>query len=115
MDFLYILKSLPEDRIMQVEGCNGMMPLVIWAHFTLRLTVTIQGSPDGNVKFGQAQVSNVIIYWSEPNSQFDATDTVSLLDKSMEIILRSELEEALAKITAQERIPLEGYGTTFLR
>lgn len=114
MDYLYILQSLPEDRIMQVESCNGMIPLVIWAHFILGLTVTIQGSPDGSVKFGQARVSNVIISWSQPNDDGDP-NCVSLLDKSMEIILRPDLEDSLAKITAQERIPLEGYGTTFLR
>ena len=114
MDYLYILQSLPEDRIMQVEYYSGMMPLVIWAHFILGLTVTIQGSPDGTVKFGHASTSNVIINWLQPG-EYDTSESVSLLDNSMDVILHSGRDEMLATITAEERIPLEGYGTTFLR
>jgi hypothetical protein len=119
MDYLYVLQSLPNDRIMQTQNCNGTMPLVIWAHFVLGLTVTVQGSPDGNVKFGESPRPNVIINWASPTESggddSDSPDSVFLLDGSMEVVLDPNASGRLGTLTSQERIPLEGYGTTFLR
>jgi hypothetical protein len=116
MDYLYILQSLPEDRIMQSNTYQGLIPLLVWAHFILGLTVTVQKSPDGTVKFGQASRPSIIINWANPD--YDTLDSVFLLDGTMDVVLQPrstvDANELRGTICAQERVPLEGYGTTFL-
>lgn len=119
MDYLYVLQSLPDDRIMQTQNCNGTMPLVIWAHYVLGLTVMVQGTPDGNIMFGEGARPNVIINWVTPkendDDDSDDPDSVFLLDGSLEVVLHPYTSGNMGILTSQERIPLEGYGTTFLR
>jgi hypothetical protein len=114
MDYLFIIQSLPDDRIVQTQTADGLMPFVIWAHFILGLTVTIQGSPDGNITFGGATRPNLIISWT-PQTYEPHANSIFLLDGNMEVILETQPALTATKIDAQERIPLQGYGTTHLR
>ncbi len=41
MDYLYMVQSLPEDRLIMVESQIGLVPIVIWAHYILDLTVIV--------------------------------------------------------------------------
>lgn len=64
MDYLYMVQSLPEDRLIRVESQMGLVPIVIWAHHILDLKVLVQNSPDGDVAFGGMGNPQVIIKWS---------------------------------------------------
>ena len=41
MDYLYLLQSLPEDCKMILQSHEGMIPLIVWAHNILGLTVQV--------------------------------------------------------------------------
>lgn len=124
VDYLYLVQSLPEDRIMMVENQMGLVPVVVWAHCVLGLTVLVKGSPDGNVVFGRSPNPQVIINWSH-NWQFDQESedmvepsfpAVYLLDGSMDVVLSIEAENDQAlRIEGQQRLRLRGYGTNYLR
>lgn len=124
MDYLYLVQSLPEDRIMMVENQIGLVPIVVWAHCILGLTVLVKDSLDGDVVFGRSSNPQVIIHWSHEMELSEdaltkdqaAIPGVYLLDGDMDVVLRIDMEndEAL-KIEGEERIRLRDYGTTFLR
>lgn len=109
MDYLCLVQAFPEDRIMAVPNQAGLVPLVVWAHYTLGLTVLLTGSPDGDILFGQSSNPQVTIKWCD---HIEPTDPVYLLDSKMEIILSTELSHNIhARIIAEERCRLKGYGT----
>lgn len=128
MDFFYIVQSLPEDSKITVSSEKGCIPLIIWAHYILGLTVALTGCPKGNVIIGDANEPQVFITWSaqENNKGKDRVPLVvedevlnpaiRLLDKDMSIIIACEpLEEMPISSYTSERNPLRGYGTTCLR
>jgi len=124
MDYLYLVQSLPEDRIMMVENQMGLVPVVVWAHCILGLTVLVKGSLDGDVIFGRSSNPQVIINWShELKLSWNAQDVeepsiqaVYLLDGDMDVVLSIDTENDKAlEIEGEERVRLRGYGTTFLR
>lgn len=94
MDYLYLVQSLPEDRIMMVENQTGLVPIVVWAHCVLGLTVMIKGSPDGEVVFGRSPNPQVIINWSNEwpfiaytrSLEERAPPAVYLLDGKMDVV-----------------------------
>ncbi|KAL8748142.1 MAG: hypothetical protein Q9184_007502, partial [Pyrenodesmia sp. 2 TL-2023] len=130
MDYFYMAQSLPEDRFILVENQTGLIPIVIWAHHILGLTVLVRNSPDGDVAFGWFGTPQVIIQWSstfqvdrmeiggdiDSYLPWESSPTVLLLDANMQLVLKSEPnDDAGAKIEGQECHRLKGYGTTFLR
>ncbi|KAL8658233.1 MAG: hypothetical protein Q9202_007610 [Teloschistes flavicans] len=127
MDYLYLAQSLPEDRIIVMDNQMGLIPMVIWAHYILGLTVIIKSCPDGDVAFGDAGNPQVIIKWSSmlfprgrlPNSQsnpFGPPPTIYLLDADMQVVLETKPNlTGRTRIDGQECHRLKGYGTTFLR
>jgi len=50
MDYLYLIQSHSEDRVMMVENL-GLVPVVVWAHCILGLTVLVKGGPNADVVF----------------------------------------------------------------
>jgi len=124
MDYLYLVQSLPEDRIMMVENQMGLVPIVVWAHCILGLTVLVKGSPDGDVAFGKSRNPQVIINWSH-EWELDkytwevkdlSTPGIYLLDGNMDVVLKTGAsDDESVKIEGEERLRLRGYGTTFLR
>lgn len=42
MDYLYLAQSLPEDRIIFCKSEQGIVPLTIWAHTILGMTVRVR-------------------------------------------------------------------------
>ena len=124
MDYLYLVQSLPEDRIMMVENQMGLVPLVVWAHCILGLTVLVNGSPDGDVVFGRSSTPQVIINWSHEfqlsgyaqKVEEYSFPAVYLLDGDMDVVLSIDTEnDEVLNIEGEERFRLRGYGTTFLR
>ncbi|GFF59121.1 LOW QUALITY PROTEIN: hypothetical protein IFM46972_11297 [Aspergillus udagawae] len=94
---------------MAVPNQAGLVPLVVWGHYILGLTVLLTGSPDGDILFGHSSSPQVTIKWCD---HIDPTDPVYLLDSKMEIILSTELSHNIhARIIAEERCRLKGYGT----
>lgn len=55
MDYLYMVQTLPEDRLIMVNSQTGLVPMVIWAHYILGLNVLIKSSLDGDVVFGHVE------------------------------------------------------------
>ena len=129
MDYLYMVQSLPEDRFILVDRQQGLVPLVVWAHFILSLSVSVEGGPDGVVVFGDSRRPQVVIKWVNGSPDryshnywytFDAHEVhpqaIYLLDGNGEVLLeRSKLlDNGLIKVDGQERHRLSGYGTAFL-
>ena len=123
MDYFYLVQSLPEDRFVVVESQRGVVPMIVWGHCILGLTVLVDGSPDGDVIFGQTECPQIIIKWSSapisPTNQFEnwlSEPTIYLLDASQEVVLKTEpVDNESIRIEGQERHCLKGYGTTFLQ
>ena len=115
MDYLYMVQTLPEDRLVMVDSQAGLEPMVIWAHYILGLNVLIKNSPDGDVFFGHAERPQVIIQWKSTSSFAIPTD-IYLLDADMHVILKTgPVPDNEVEMTGQEYHRLKGYGTTFLR
>ncbi|KAI4133616.1 MAG: hypothetical protein LQ338_000128 [Usnochroma carphineum] len=132
MDYFYMTQSLPEDRFVSVENQTGLVPIVIWAHYILGLTVLIKNSPDGDVAFGSFGSPQVIIQWSNTLSlpgggtawpgfarsygKWESAPTIYLLDAEMQVLLQAEPNDnAGTRIEGQECHRLRGYGTSFLQ
>ncbi|EXJ73847.1 uncharacterized protein A1O5_03609 [Cladophialophora psammophila CBS 110553] len=127
MDFFYIVKSLPADRIVTISFQTGFIPLTIWAHYILGLNVVITDLPCRDVVFGNAKEPHVVIHWR----RIDASDSggpcwnletdddgpeICLHDADMQIIFTSKPEDHDSNgIYSRERHPLSGYGTEILR
>ncbi|MCJ1229757.1 hypothetical protein MMC12_006427, partial [Toensbergia leucococca] len=124
MDYLYLVQSLPEDRIIVVDNQMGLVPIVVWGYCILGLTVLVKGSPDGDVAFGREEGPQIIINWSREwemhmwswEAKNTSVPVISLLDGDMEVLLSTKPDDSeTVEIEGQEIHRLEGYGTTFLR
>ena len=123
MDFFYLVQSLPEDRFVLVENQRGVVPIIVWGHYILGLTVLVTGSPDKDVTFGRTKSPQIIIKWASapvsPTNQYEdwlSVPMIYLLDASQEVVLKSEpLDNESTRIEGQECHCLKGYGTTFLQ
>lgn len=133
MDYLYMAQSLPEDRLVVLDTPTSLVPMVIWAHFILGLTVLIKNTPDGDVGFGPMQSPQVMIQWDSQESVnprhsdeqgstssnsllMSSPPNIYLLDADMHVLLTTEpRDNDGTEIEGQECHRLKGYGTTFLR
>ena len=127
MDFLYIVQKLPDDRKISVSCETGCIALVIWAHYILELNVLIRREACAQVVFGNPEEAHVYIEWLgesslAPLSESDRTSkkmydpVIRLHEKNMSVILSCENSLIDRFITrTEERLPLGGYGTTYLR
>ncbi|KAL8720415.1 MAG: hypothetical protein Q9181_007913, partial [Wetmoreana brouardii] len=118
---------LPEDRFIVVESQMGLVPMVVWAHYILGLTVLIKNSPDGDVAVGRMGKPQVIIKWSSTffstsslsnldHMRWFSQPTIYLLDADMNVLLETKPNPIVrTEIEGQEFHRLKGYGTTFLR
>lgn len=124
MDFLYLVQSLPEERVVLVDNQMGMLPLIVWAHFILGLDVLVEGYPGGNVNFGSSDESQVIIRWKDElkiirrNYHSDepfSLPRIFLFDSKDKVVLKEvKPEDADTRLDGLERHRLAGYGTTLL-
>ncbi len=123
MDYFFLVQSLPEDRFVVVENQKGLVPIIIWGHCILGLSVLVNGSPDGDVIFGCTEGPQIVIKWSSaplnPTNQFEdwvSAPMIYLLDASHEVVLKTEpVDNESTRIEGQECHCLKGYGTTFLQ
>ncbi|KAL8718950.1 MAG: hypothetical protein Q9225_003979 [Loekoesia sp. 1 TL-2023] len=131
MDYLYMVQTLPEDRFIMVESQAGLIPIVIWAHYILGLTVVVKHSPDGDVAFGRMENPQVIIKWFSPSSaegflaqgtvtstdqEQGKTPTIYLMDADMHVLLKTEpTDKQGTRIEGEECQRLKGYGTMYLQ
>lgn len=123
MDYFHLVQSLPEDRFIMVENQLGLVPLIVWGHCILGLSVLVKNSPDGDVIFGRTGGPQIIIRWMplsiQTNPQFKSrvpTPKIYLLDASQEVVLKTErVDSESSRIEGQECHRLKGYGTTFLK
>ncbi|KIX95295.1 uncharacterized protein Z520_08812 [Fonsecaea multimorphosa CBS 102226] len=127
MDFLYVVKSLPANRIITLSSQGGFIPLTIWAHHILNLNVVITDLPGPDVSFGDAEGPHVIIHWRRAdlpdreeldwNEEGDEDGPeISLHETDMTVLLTCKPEDHDSEhLFAAERHPLSGYGTVFLR
>ena len=117
MDYLYLVQAFPDNMKIRVSNQNGLVPLVIWAHYLLSLTVVIRGIPGGDVRFGVDPSPQVSILWkSDYGGRYGLPADVSLLDSTMSVVLRVDRSDIkLHSISHSERHPVRDYGTTWLR
>ena len=118
MDSLRIVQKFPEDRTMIIPSEEGAIPIVVWAHKVLGLTVVIRSSSHEDLFFGSADNPHVTIRWRDERSlacEVDAAD-ILVLDPSQEVVLRYVHEDHFAiGIQTEERHLLENFGSTHLR
>lgn len=110
MDYFYLIQSLPEDRFVLVASQKGVVPIIVWGHYILGLTVLVNGSPDGDVMFGRSGGPQIIIKWSSaprnPTNQFEnwlSASMIYLPDANQEIVLKTEpVDNESTRIGGQE-------------
>ena len=130
LDFFYIIQSLPENRRVSLSTQTGCTPIIIWAHYILQLTVVIRVRTSDDVFFGDSRDPHVYISWTEgPSARENSLEresvgandeieeaSIRLHEKDMAVILEHLPEDdRLLEISAEERHPVQGYGTVFLR
>ena len=121
MDYFYLVQSLPEDRFVIVENQSGVVPIIVWGHYILGLTVLVDRSLDEDMIFGRAEGPQIIINWSSasvnPTDQLEdwlSAPMIYLLPANQEVLLKTEpVDNESAKIEGQECRCLKGYRTTF--
>lgn len=112
MDYLYLVQSLPEDRKMILKSSAGMIPLIVWAHNVLGLTVLVCHPKERTLQFGVGE-SQVIIHLAERDKE---NQDILLLDRNEEIVLKSMSDSVqTTRIESKERHYLQGFGTQLLR
>lgn len=118
MDYLCLVQSLPEDRRMVVHVIQGCIPLTVWAHHILGLTVQVVWRSK-KLWFGKGDAQVII----DPNSSHviekiggSTSSAVSLLESGMEVIL-AQVPRSITGVPlrSQERHKLLGIGTEFMR
>jgi hypothetical protein len=126
VDYLFLIQYLPENRVMMLSSQEGLVPIIVWAHYILGLNVLVQSSPDGDIKFGSGQHTQVIIQWDKlwetrADGWFGVPGrtshpTVFLLDADMSVVLKKLPEnDEMLTIEGSEFLRLGGYGTVYLR
>jgi hypothetical protein len=63
MDYLYLAQSLPEDRKLFCKSEKGVIPIVIWAHTILGLTVAIRSPQHEDLIFGTSSASSLVQHY----------------------------------------------------
>ena len=117
MDYLYLTQSLPEDRKLFCKSEKGVIPIVIWAHTILGLTVTIRSPQHDDLVFGTSSASSlgqVIIQWRAiASDEVTAEDfEILLLDRSMKVILKTIPDSSMeSDIEMEERHSLQNFGS----
>jgi len=117
MDYLYLTQSLPEDRKLFCKSEKGVIPIVIWAHTILGLTVAIRSPEHEDLVFGTSSASSpaqVIIQWRAiASDEVAAEDSeILLLDRSMKVILKTIPDSSMeSDIETEERHNLQNFGS----
>jgi hypothetical protein len=118
MDYLYLAQSLPEDRKVFCKSEQGLVPLVVWAHIILGLTVVIRCLSHEDLVFGNSpSLAEVIIRWRVAAASDVAADDsdILLLDKGMKVILKTSPDEMTeSEISTQERHSLQSFGSLLI-
>lgn len=109
------LQRWPEEYKMVVNGLQGFITIIIWAHFVLGLTVEIVGSPGGNFRFGPQHIVHVFISWSD---QLDVLEIHLLDSKDDRIFMTSLADDSSGDDLLSafgERAKLKSYCMTSIR
>ena len=119
MDYLFAVQTLPKDRIIVVEDSSSFLPIIVWAHYILGLSVVAHDFPNGAIRWGAGQPSVIINHATpqslEPSTNIENLSSVSLLDSDLNIVLQESSEARfMTPLACNERIPLKGYGSRFL-
>ena len=121
MDFLYIVQKFPEERKVTVDAEVVCIPLIIWAHHILGLTVAIKPQTSDPFVFGTENMPHLLIQWrAEYKNKFPARSKPHLLmpqygfmDMAVVLSVKADGNGRMA-IKAEERHPLLGYATFYL-
>ena len=120
VDFFCLVQSLPEDRRITLSSQAGCIPLILWAHSILQLTIIIKLAEHDDVVFGQSAEPHIYIRWIDIGSDQELPSAqMRLHDRNMEVYIdlkgyQDETERRFPMAT-EERHPVRGYGTTFLK
>jgi hypothetical protein len=121
MDYLYIVQKFPEDRKILLKSEEGAIPVIVWAHKILGLSVVIRCSskdPRRDLYFGDSNSPEVIIQWSDQETMASQSNSpeILLLDQSMDVVLSTISDRsATTGLETAERHSLENFGTTHLK
>ena len=121
MDYLYLVQSLPEDRKMVLQTQEGIIPIIIWAHHILGLTVSVHRFTGEAFQFGVGPSQVIIHLVLDMATRTRENLNILLLDREMKVVLEStsipplRVEFTRNRIAAQERHSLRNYGSECLR
>lgn len=97
-----------------------MIPIVVWAHIILGLTVVIRSPLHEDLVFGTLSPSmpaQVIINWrADAADESNADDSeILLLDRMMKVVLKTLPDQVMGSdITTQERHNLQSFGSLLM-
>lgn len=118
MDYLYLIQSLPEDRIMVCKSERGLVPLIAWAHTILGLTIAIRSKSHEELVFGNSPQAQVIIHWrvAAVDDEMTNDSDIVLLDKDMKVVLSTSSDKMSdeSEIEMQERHNLQSCGSLLI-
>ena len=126
IDLLCIVQSLPEDRKVSLSSESGCIPMILWAHYILGLTVVIELDAREALRFGTSDSSHLYIKWHGKQSEGGPISThppshlleaeIALHERDMAVILeKAPDKDSLTRIRTEERHPIRSYGTDLLR
>ncbi len=113
LNMFLMVKSLPLDRLIYIEGSLGMCTMIVWAHHVLGLNVLVRTNevPVKDVKFGGVKEGGEQVIIDTHCKQF-STPCIKLLDvcKEKEERFRIEADPSDPRLDPCFKVPAKGYG-----
>ena len=100
------MQYLPESRYIHIETYSGLVPIVVWAHHVLGLTVRVDGNVDGEVsevRFGSG-FESVYIHTCH------ARPKASLLNETQDLLFQVSVSDEDLRLDSACRQTVLGYG-----
>ena len=117
LDTLYVVQKDPDERFMTVNEQQGMLTLIVWAHYILGLSVLVKNMERSQeVMFSSAVNPNpVIIFHLYGSTNAPNELAICLFDRinELSISMGHDLEN-VTRMVARERLKVRGYGTIAL-
>ena len=106
LDSFTAVQYLPESRYIHIETYSGLVPIVVWAHHVLGLTVRVDGNVDGEVsevRFGSG-FESVYIHTCH------ARPKASLLNETQDLLFQVSVSDEDLRLDSACRQTVLGYG-----
>jgi hypothetical protein len=111
LDMLPMVQTLPDDRMIHIEGENGVTATVVWAHHVLGLTVLVKTPQGKEVRFGKGHEQVYI----DSTKRFSSISLFDCSGESKDKLFFIQPDTYQQPIESYFAMPLMGYGKTRLK